>query len=107
MIRQMELATCRYKHEIRKEDKEALRKLIKVQYHYQVSPEITRELDASRCDLQHTAACIQRIVCYPLQHTCYPAAHLMKGLSQKIQCDFGIDAATSGIACSHPCMAIL
>ncbi|KAL3141390.1 hypothetical protein ABBQ32_004967 [Trebouxia sp. C0010 RCD-2024] len=38
----------RYKHEIRKEDKEALRKLIKVQYHYQVSPEITRELDASR-----------------------------------------------------------
>lgn len=40
----------RYKHEIRKEDKEALRKLIKVQYHYQVSPEITRELDASRCD---------------------------------------------------------
>lgn len=40
---------CRYKHEIRKEDKEALRKLIKVQYHYQVSSEITRELDASRC----------------------------------------------------------
>ena len=39
---------CRYKHEIRKEDQEALRKLIKVQYHYQVSPEITRELDASR-----------------------------------------------------------
>ena len=38
----------RYKHEIRKEDKEGLRKLIKVQYHYQVSPEITRELDASR-----------------------------------------------------------
>ena len=38
----------RYKHEIRKEDQEALRKLIKVQYHYQVSPEITRELDASR-----------------------------------------------------------
>ena len=38
----------RYKHEIRKEDKEATRKLIKVQYHYKVSPEITRELDASR-----------------------------------------------------------
>ena len=42
----------RYKHEIRKEDKEALRKLIKVQYHYQVSPEITRELDASRYAVQ-------------------------------------------------------
>lgn len=45
------LTLLRYKHEIRKEDKEALRKLIKVQYHYQVSPEITRELDASRCEL--------------------------------------------------------
>lgn len=39
---------CRYKHEIRKEDKEGLRKLTKRQYHYQVTPEITRELDASR-----------------------------------------------------------
>ncbi|KAK9811795.1 hypothetical protein WJX72_010259 [[Myrmecia] bisecta] len=38
----------RYKHEIRKEDKEALRKLMRVQYHYQVTPEIHRELDASR-----------------------------------------------------------
>jgi len=38
----------RYKHEIRKEDKEGLRKLIKTQYHYQVTPEIVRELDASR-----------------------------------------------------------
>ena len=42
----------RYKHETRQEDKEALRKLIKVQYHYQVSPEITRELDASRYAVQ-------------------------------------------------------
>ena len=79
---------CRYKHEIRKEDKEALRKLIKVQYHYQVSPEITRELDASRCDLQHTASCILRTACYLVQH-------LMRGLNQNIQHDHGIDAALS------------
>ena len=39
---------CRYKSEIRAEDKDALRQLIKEQYHYQVTPEIHRELDASR-----------------------------------------------------------
>lgn len=57
-------ACCRYKHEIRKEDKEALRQLIKVQYHYQVSPEITRELDASRYAIQH---CIVIFFCTFLQ----------------------------------------
>ena len=32
------------------EDKEALRRLIKTQFHYQVTPEVLRELDAtSRC----------------------------------------------------------
>lgn len=38
----------RYKHEIRKEDQESLRKLAKKQYHYQVSPEIHRELELAR-----------------------------------------------------------
>ena len=38
----------RYKSEIRVEDKHALRQLIKEQYHYQVTPEIHREFDASR-----------------------------------------------------------
>ena len=33
----------------RAEDRTALRKLIKVQYHYKISPEVSRELDASRC----------------------------------------------------------
>ena len=57
---------CRYKHEIRKEDKEALRKLIKVQYHYQVSPEITRELDASRYTLS-SAGSVQLALCFAAQ----------------------------------------
>ena len=39
----------RYKNEVRAEDKEALRRLIKAQFHYQVTPEVLRELDASRC----------------------------------------------------------
>ena len=39
----------RYKNEIRGEDREALRRLIRTQYHYQISPEVSRELDASRC----------------------------------------------------------
>ena len=39
----------RYKSEVRAEDKEALRRLIKAQFHYQVTPEVLRELDASRC----------------------------------------------------------
>lgn len=39
---------CRYKNEIRAEDKEGLQKLMRVQYHYKVTPEIHRELDASR-----------------------------------------------------------
>ena len=39
----------RYKNEIRGEDREALRRLIGTQYHYQISPEVSRELDASRC----------------------------------------------------------
>jgi len=38
----------RYKHEIRKEDQQGLRKLTKTQYHYQVSPEIHRELELAR-----------------------------------------------------------
>ena len=32
----------------RAEDREALRKLIRVQYHYKISPEVSRELDTSR-----------------------------------------------------------
>ena len=35
----------RYKDEIRPQDKEAIRKLCSIQHHYQVSPEIVRELD--------------------------------------------------------------
>ena len=35
----------RYKDEIRPQDKEAIRKLCSIQHHYQVSPEIIRELD--------------------------------------------------------------
>ena len=38
----------RYKHEIRAEDKVALQKLMKRQYHYLVTPEVHRELEASR-----------------------------------------------------------
>ena len=38
----------RYKAEIRKEDKDALRALCKVQHHYLVSPEVVRELDSSK-----------------------------------------------------------
>ncbi|BDA46830.1 Bystin [Coccomyxa sp. Obi] len=38
----------RYKHEIRAEDKQQLHKLIRRQFHYLVSPEIHRELEASR-----------------------------------------------------------
>ncbi|GAB4821947.1 hypothetical protein N2152v2_008993 [Parachlorella kessleri] len=38
----------RYKNEVRREDKEALRQLVRKQYHHQVTPEVLRELDASR-----------------------------------------------------------
>lgn len=38
----------RYKAEIRKEDKDVLRKLCRVQHHYLVTPEVQRELEASR-----------------------------------------------------------
>lgn len=37
-----------YKTEVRAEDKEALRDLVKRQHHYALTPEILRELDASR-----------------------------------------------------------
>ncbi|KAI3435957.1 hypothetical protein D9Q98_002015 [Chlorella vulgaris] len=37
----------RYKTEIRREDKEALRDLVKRQHHYALTPEILRELDSS------------------------------------------------------------
>ena len=43
------LCLCsRYKHEVRREDQEALRKLVKVQYHHKMTPEIQRELEAAR-----------------------------------------------------------
>ena len=63
----------RYKHEIRKEDKEGLRKLIKTQYHYQVTPEITRELDASRyavfcCNCSGCNASVQTVPCVRQWH---------------------------------------
>ena len=35
----------RYKDEVRPQDKENIRKLCSAQHHYQVSPEIVRELD--------------------------------------------------------------
>lgn len=38
----------RYKSEIRAEDKEVLKRVMRVQYHYQVTPEIHRELEGSR-----------------------------------------------------------
>lgn len=38
----------RYKTEVRAEDKDALRDLVKRQHHYALTPEILRELDASR-----------------------------------------------------------
>eukprot|EP00884_Botryococcus_braunii_P012914 jgi/Botrbrau1/21623/Bobra.43_1s0025.2 len=38
----------RYKQEIRGEDKLKLRELLKVQFHYLITPEVFRELDASR-----------------------------------------------------------
>ena len=38
----------RYKHEIRGEDQAALAKLVKRQYHYQVTPEVQRELASAR-----------------------------------------------------------
>ena len=38
----------RYKTEIRREDKDALRRLLRHQHHYQLTPEVLRELDASR-----------------------------------------------------------
>ena len=37
-----------YKSEIRREDKDALRALLRKQFHHLVTPEILRELDASR-----------------------------------------------------------
>ena len=39
---------CRYKTEVRREDKEALRDLVKRQHHYALTPEILREIDSSR-----------------------------------------------------------
>ena len=39
---------CRYKTEVRAEDKTALRDLVKRQHHYALTPEILRELDSSR-----------------------------------------------------------
>ena len=38
----------RYKHEIRAEDKASLRKLVDVQHHYQIGPEVKRELAQGR-----------------------------------------------------------
>ena len=38
----------RYKHEIRREDQEALQRLVKMQYHRKMTPEIQRELEAAR-----------------------------------------------------------
>lgn len=38
----------RYKAEIRKEDKDVLRQLCQAQHHYLVTPEVLRELDASK-----------------------------------------------------------
>ena len=38
----------RYKHEVRAEDQAALARLVKRQYHYQVSPEVQRELASAR-----------------------------------------------------------
>ena len=38
----------RYKAEIRKEDKESLKALCKVQYHYKMTPEVLREIEASK-----------------------------------------------------------
>ena len=38
----------RYKTEVRREDKEALRDLVKRQHHYALTPEILREIDSSR-----------------------------------------------------------
>jgi len=45
----MPAARTRYKNEIRAADKEELRRLAKSQYHYLVTPEVLREMDASRC----------------------------------------------------------
>ena len=42
----------------RAEDREALRKLIKVQYHYQISPEVSRELESSRCTAGLDGTCL-------------------------------------------------
>ena len=39
---------CRYKAEIRAEDKTALHRLLRRQYHYLVTPEVHRELEAPR-----------------------------------------------------------
>lgn len=38
----------RYKAEIRREDKDSLRALCKIQYHYKMTPEVLRELDSSK-----------------------------------------------------------
>jgi essential nuclear protein 1 len=38
----------RYKAEIRKEDKDLLRQLCQTQHHYLITPEVLRELDASK-----------------------------------------------------------
>ena len=38
----------RYKHEIRAEDKQLLRKLVDHQHHYQIGPEVKRELAQGR-----------------------------------------------------------
>lgn len=47
---------ARYKSEVRREDKEALRDLVKRQHHYALTPEILRELDSSRSRGESAAA---------------------------------------------------
>lgn len=52
----MPLAYPRYKHEIREEDKDGIRKLVGVQHHHLVSPEVLRELNSGRSRGQKPAA---------------------------------------------------
>lgn len=54
----------------RAEDREVLRKLIKQQYHYQISPEVSRELDTSRSARQRCCNASQApALDYLMHHT--------------------------------------
>ena len=100
----MALLDRRYKNEVRAEDKEALRRLVKAQFHYQVTPEVLRELDASRCGA--LSACLSGSVVDSSECTAVssmredPSLHLGAQVAGREEgCDGRCNACAS--ACEH------